>query len=251
MNLEQFYSTHIDQVIETDGAPSDDPVQCVDLVKEYMRDCYGVPFGVYGNAVDYWTNTAGAILQKFDKIPTNEPIDGDIVVWGDDTGSYTGIYGHVAVAFQGRVINQNNARRKFVTLDRYVSDGVLGVLRPKSSTATQPIAPVAPQSSSNLHEIVAGDTFWDLNIAYNVPQGTLEKLNPELDPLLLQIGSKIKIGNSTDDGNTTERTYYNIVDGDTFWGLENAWGLAHGTLQQLNADAIATNLQIGQRIRRS
>lgn len=49
----------------------------------------------------------------------------------------------------------------------------------------------------------------------------------------------------------SNETYYTIAKGDTFWGLENAWGIAHGTLQRLNPGVVATRLQIGQRIRRS
>lgn len=251
MNLEQFYTANIGKPVETDGAPSDDPIQCVDLVKKYMHDCFDVIYGAFGNAVDYWTNTASEILEKFDKIPTKDFQDGDIIVWGDDEGNYSGKFGHVGVGFQGRVLNENNNGRKFVTLDRYVSDGVLGVLRPKSSTTTEPISPVAPQSSENYHEIVAGDTFWDLETRYNMIHGTLQTLNPELDPLLLQIGSKIKIGNTPNGDRTSESSYYTIVGGDTFWDLENAWGLEHGTLQRLNPDDEPTRLQIGQRIRRS
>lgn len=42
---------------------------------------------------------------------------------------------------------------------------------------------------------------------------------------------------------------YTIKAGDTFWGLEEAWGLSHGTLQNLNPGVNATSLQIGQNIR--
>lgn len=46
-------------------------------------------------------------------------------------------------------------------------------------------------------------------------------------------------------------TYYTIKKGDTFWALENAWRLSHGTLQKLNPAVVATRLQVGQKIRRS
>ncbi len=46
-------------------------------------------------------------------------------------------------------------------------------------------------------------------------------------------------------------TRYTIRNGDTFWGLENAWRLPHGTLQRLNPTVVATRLQVGQKIRRS
>lgn len=41
---------------------------------------------------------------------------------------------------------------------------------------------------------------------------------------------------------------YKIVRGDTFWGLESAWQLPHGTLQKLNPTLNARALRIGQEI---
>lgn len=43
--------------------------------------------------------------------------------------------------------------------------------------------------------------------------------------------------------------YYTILPNDTFWGLEERWGLQHGTLQQYNPGVEPRALQIGQRIR--
>ncbi len=41
---------------------------------------------------------------------------------------------------------------------------------------------------------------------------------------------------------------YTVQDGDTYWDLENKWGLDHGTLEQLNPGVDPTNLQVGQNI---
>ena len=46
-------------------------------------------------------------------------------------------------------------------------------------------------------------------------------------------------------------TRYTIKKGDTFWGLENAWRIPHGTLQRINQGIDPKKLQIGQSIRRS
>lgn len=43
------------------------------------------------------------------------------------------------------------------------------------------------------HKIVAGDTLWDLENKYKLRRGSLAKLNPGIDPLVLQIGKKIKL----------------------------------------------------------
>lgn len=41
---------------------------------------------------------------------------------------------------------------------------------------------------------------------------------------------------------------YRIEDGDTFWALENKWGLHHGTLQRLNPSVKPKKLSVGQKI---
>lgn len=43
------------------------------------------------------------------------------------------------------------------------------------------------------HIIVAGDTLWGLENRYKLQRGSLAKLNPGIDPLVLQIGHKIKL----------------------------------------------------------
>ena len=92
---------------------------------------------------------------------------------------------------------------------------------------------------------------WGLEERFGIEHGTLQRLNPQLDPRRLAVGSTIVIkGESVPAANTNE-TYYTIRSGDTFWGLENAWGIAHGTLQRLNPTLEPRSLQIGQRIRRS
>lgn len=44
------------------------------------------------------------------------------------------------------------------------------------------------------YSIKPGDTFWDLENAWQLPHGRLQQLNPSLDPRKLQIGQTIIIG---------------------------------------------------------
>lgn len=44
----------------------------------------------------------------------------------------------------------------------------------------------------NLYTIKSGDTFWGLENEWDIPHGTLQKLNPELNPRKLKVGQKIK-----------------------------------------------------------
>lgn len=45
----------------------------------------------------------------------------------------------------------------------------------------------------NLYTIKKGDTFWNLEEEWGIPYGTLQDLNPNLDPKKLQIGQEIQI----------------------------------------------------------
>ena len=42
--------------------------QCVDLIKQYLAQLYGLKPGSWGDAKDYWLSTNPAILTKFDKV---------------------------------------------------------------------------------------------------------------------------------------------------------------------------------------
>ena len=119
--------------IDTDGFPPKQPYQCVDLTKQYMLDCYGIPLGAYGDAADYWTDTAPIILTKFDKVSTTSFIDGDMIIWGDDAGNFTGPAGHIAIWYQGQIYNQNYNGSGKVSFNKYFSAGFAGVLRPKET----------------------------------------------------------------------------------------------------------------------
>lgn len=63
--------------------------QCVTLIQEYIRMCYGIPFKPRGHAKS-WINTCNDIATKVSK-----PQYGDIIVWD-------GNYGHVAIYIDGK-----------------------------------------------------------------------------------------------------------------------------------------------------
>ena len=55
--------------------------------------------------------------------------DDDTLIWGDDPGNFTGIYGHIAKWTSGKIVNQNNNGREYVTLDNFFPQGFLGYYR--------------------------------------------------------------------------------------------------------------------------
>jgi hypothetical protein len=102
--------------------------QCVSYVRLYMEEVLGIKTAVWGHAVSYWTNPA--VLKHFTKVAT--PQDGDVVVWGDDAGNWTGPEGHIAIWHQGQLLNQNYGGNLKVTISKHFTQGLLGYLRPKN-----------------------------------------------------------------------------------------------------------------------
>ena len=65
--------------------------QCVDLIKAYLLECFSIPNGSYGDAVDYWLTPNAAILKKFVKV-IDAPKQGDIVILNQAMP-----YGHIGI----------------------------------------------------------------------------------------------------------------------------------------------------------
>lgn len=122
--------------------------QCVDLILEYLKEDYGIPSGVWGNAIDYWNNPSPALLAHFDKVPGSAANQGDIVVFNGLAGNP---YGHIGICDSEdgtnvTILEQNGSgtnsgsgtggnaiRTRAIARSR-----VAGVLRPKSSPAPAP-----------------------------------------------------------------------------------------------------------------
>lgn len=107
-------------------------------------------------------------------------------------------------------------------------------------------APTPEYTALGKHTVVPGDTFSGLDGVNKWPQGTTQGLNPGVNPRTLQIGSQINVPAGDSQPAAPVANTHTIVDGDTFWGLEIDGGWAHGTLQHMNPNAIATGLGIGQ-----
>lgn len=115
--------------------------QCIDLIKQYLAENYGLKPGTWGNAIDYWYNTNANVLGKFDRLATKQARQGDIVIFKGINGNP---YGHIGIADGNSgiltitVLEQNGStgngsgvggdsiRTRAISLSR-----VVGVLRPK------------------------------------------------------------------------------------------------------------------------
>lgn len=236
--------------------------QCVDLFNFYNAEVVGAPFigtPTTGGARDLYETDSQVRAKFYKKLPADSSVQaGDVLVYGDPNGRFISggrviFLGHVRIALGNGVFIEQNGKisgKTIVGSDKV--SGLLGVLRPLRFIGENSPQNVPPATQNkNKHIIAPGDTFWGLEERHNIPHGTLQQLNPQYDPRALPVGGELRLYSDTPADPGTPETYYTIARGDTFWGLEDAWGIPHGTLQRINPGVEPRSLQIGQRIRRS
>lgn len=238
--------------------------QCVDLVRQYFYQLFGLGNSAGGgNAIDYWTNTPSGVLTKFDKISSNHPRSGDVVVLYGVGGN---VYGHIGIATGAvngdkfEMLEQNGStgngsgtgpdaiRTRYIARSR-----IAGLLRPKAP-APPADGPSLPMPSGDFYNMPKGASFWGLEASWGLPHGTLNQLNPGVDPRRIAIGQVIRIRAArpapAPAPTPVDDEFYTIQKGDTFWDLETSWGLAHGTLSSWNLGINPRLLSVGMKIRR-
>lgn len=189
MTYAQFKNKYLGKRVDIDGIYG---AQCTDLVKTYLRDCYGIPNGAYGNAIDYWYKPHKAVLAKFNRVSGSSAKQGDIVVLKGVNGNP---YGHIGIA-------DGNAGLATVTiLEQNGSTGngsglgkdairtraiprwrVVGLLRAKT-VATPP----------TYYVVKKGDNLTKIANAYKTTVANLVKLNSIKNPNLIKVGQKLRI----------------------------------------------------------
>lgn len=130
-----------DPTLVSDGLPSSQWYQCVSLIKQYLRECYGIETGYWGNAINYWTSTSSILLEKFDRLAITDVRKGSIVILRGLPGNAAG---HIMIGtgsedasmFEGMEQNGSTGggtgtggdaiRTRSVAKDR-----IAGVLQPK------------------------------------------------------------------------------------------------------------------------
>lgn len=234
--------------------------QCVDLFNFYNAEVVGAPWigtPATGGARDLYEVDSTTRNEHYKKLAANSPLQpGDVEVAGEPNGRFisngkTLFLGHVRIYIgDGRYIEQNGKISQQTAITTANLPGKLGILRPLKfigENSPQNVEP--PTKNKNKHTISQGDTFWGLEEQKGYKHGTLAQLNPGLDPKKLSIGEQINLPDESTAPPSTPEEYYTILPGDTYWGLENAWQLPHGTLQQLNPDIPARAIPVGARIR--
>ena len=115
-------------------------VQCVDLIKIYLKEVLGIEPQAIGNAEAYWNryDELTYLNNHFDRIKntlTFKPEKGDICVWGTGLSKN----GHVAIATGESTLtnfysyDENWGIKAMHKVNHSYKNGFLGVLRPKQT----------------------------------------------------------------------------------------------------------------------
>lgn len=148
MTINEFLKYSLGKSIDYDGAAE---VQCVDLIKNYLKKVYNISPGAWGNAVDYYrkfnkSSWAGfyRMQKSFTRIsntPDLIPMKGDICVWSENI-SDAHDFGHIAIGSGDGTVkrflsydqNYGGTRKCRIVSHKYTH--FLGVLRPKRKVIT-------------------------------------------------------------------------------------------------------------------
>jgi peptidoglycan endopeptidase LytF len=134
------------------------------------------------------------------------------------------------------------------------------------------VTPPPPPPDSELvcdgiyHTVVAGDSFYKIAKKYQVKLNDIINANKHLDPLNLQIGSKVCVPKAT--ASTPPRMempmprvpdppkekvpcqgfYHTVVENDTLYAISNRYNVSLDAILQANPDLDPYNLRIGMKL---
>ena len=139
MTFDNWVKAYLGKGINYDGVYG---VQCVDLIKHYVKNVLGVTPQSIGNAIEYYNkrNTSSYLTNNFvwfSNTPSFIPQKGDICVFTSKSG-----HGHVSVAtgegttryFYSYDQNYPKSKHEPMTKIKHTYGSFLGVLRPKNQS---------------------------------------------------------------------------------------------------------------------
>lgn len=147
MTYDEFEKKYIGKAVDYDGVAG---VQCVDLVDQYLDNCFGITGVWCDGAKDLYNNfeTYPALVKAFDRIPNTRDLivqKGDIVIWGGGSWGHTGIGNGEGSEDWFVTLEENTLGRHEPTqlikhrFDSDIANPCLGVLRPKIITPIKSI----------------------------------------------------------------------------------------------------------------
>ena len=146
MNYDEFEKKYLGRAVDFDGVAG---VQCVDLVDQYLLDCFGITGVWCSGAKELYNNFSSypALVQSFDRVPNTDDLivrKGDIVVWGGGSWGHVGIGNGEGDKSYFVSLEENTLGRHEPTqlvkhrFDSDISNPCLGVLRPKKAAEPKP-----------------------------------------------------------------------------------------------------------------
>ena len=145
MTYDEFEKKYIGKAVDYDGVAG---VQCVDLVDQYLDNCFGITGVWCDGAKDLYNNfeTYPALVKAFDRIPNTRDLivqKGDIVIWGGGSWGHTGIGDGEGDKDWFVTLEENTLGRHEPTqlvkhrFDSDIASPCLGVLRPKEMSVAK------------------------------------------------------------------------------------------------------------------
>lgn len=157
LTYDEFEKKYLGKAVDYDGIAS---IQCVDLVDQYLKDCFGITGVWVDGAKDLYNkfNSYPALVKAFNRVPNTADLvvkKGDIIVWGGGSWGHTGVgngKGDVDwfMSLEENTLGQHEPTqlvKHYFAND--VSNPVLGVLRPKTAADNTPATPTTTNGYSN------------------------------------------------------------------------------------------------------
>ena len=151
MTYDEFEKKYLGKAVDYDKTAS---IQCVDIVDQYLKDCFGITGVWVDGAKDLYNkfNSYPALVKAFNRIPNTDDLvvkKGDIIVWGGGSWGHTGI-GSWFMSLEENTLGQHEPTqlvKHYFAND--ISNPVLGVLRPKTAADNTPATPTTTNGYSN------------------------------------------------------------------------------------------------------
>lgn len=133
ISFDQYIQKYNNKGIDVDGFPKNNPYQCMDNYRQYVKEVLGFPQSppVKG-AKDVWDTYLRDYFIRYSNTPLGIPQKGDIMIWGSGYGPF----GHIGMVTEAHLMwfnsfDQNDPIGTLCHIQRHSYRGVLGWLRPK------------------------------------------------------------------------------------------------------------------------
>jgi len=186
--------------------------ECVTLIQEYLRLCYGIPFKPRGNAHEWLKNLPKEGLAKV----VNTPRYGDIIIWGTDVAKG---YGHLAIYIDKNKYYDQYVGKSAGSESRTTSKKPIGYLRMNKALipdkTLKPLDEIAADVRAGKYKDFPERKALLEAEGYNyreVQDRVNELIEQEKQKSTIKVGDKVKVLNAVQYNNKPFKLYYNTYD---------------------------------------